>query len=224
MVQDSKNAEWMIRATAYELAALAFMLPTRELGEALVTGEYAAATEEVFAALGVDEETRACVAGLLAGAVGKDGEEEFRSLRREHTRLFIGAKKPPITPYVGVHAATLRGQDALLFVGKESMEIERFMHRYGINKDFAAGQANDPLDHIGTVCEFLKFMCLVNAKAIKVSEETQATESDIVVFLATYISEYAEWFATEVTDMTVMDEFKAFALMLKTIVQYPLPC
>lgn len=83
-------------------------------------------------------------------------------------------------------------------VNPESMAIERFMRRCGVTKNLSAGQSNDPLDHIGTVCEFLEYLCLVAAKAIQPNEGTILYANDFAEFLDEFFSEYATWCASEI--------------------------
>ena len=206
---------WMSRATAWELLSLAFLLPTRELAEAVAAGEYAAACEEAFGALGCDPKVTGAVRSLLLPYEGSDADEVFHALRREHTHLFIGEKFPPITPFVGVRAAEKRGQQGMLFVGRVTVEIEHFMLRCGVAKDLSAGHVNDPVDHVGTVCEFLKFLCLVNARAVAAPPNAQIVEGDYDVFVATHFAEYAEWLAGQLAELARIPFFQAAGILLK---------
>lgn len=223
MGQTSMPESWMYRATAYELLSLAFLLPTREVAEALVAGEFAAACDEAFKVLGVDGEVVNEAVRMMREHEGGDAEEAFRSLRREHTRLFIGEKFPPITPYAGVWAAQQRGQQGLLFVGRETMDVERFMLRCGVAKNLAAGQANDPVDHVGTICEFLKFLCLVNAKAVQEPEGASIEDGDFEKFVADHFADYARWCSEQTAELTRLPFFRAAAMLLSETVALPIP-
>lgn len=223
MSQSVLPESWMHRATAYELLSLAFLLPTREVAEALVAGEFAAACDETFNALGLDDGVVAEAVCMMRECEGSDAEEVFRALRREHTRLYIGEKFPPVTPYVGVWAAQQRGQQGLLFVGRETMDIERFMLRCGVAKNLAAGQTNDPVDHIGTVCEFLKFLCLVNARALQAPENASIEEGDFEKFIADHLVDYARWCSEQTVELTRLSFFRAAAMLLDGTVVLSVP-
>ncbi len=205
---------WMHRAAAWELLSLAFLLPTRETAEVLVAGEYAAACDEVFGSLESDPELLAKACALLSEHEGADAEETFHKLRHEHTHLFIGEKFPPATPFVGVRAAEKRGQKGMLFVGRETIDIEHFMLRCGVAKDLAAGHVNDPVDHVGTVCEFLKFLCLVNARAVAAPPNAQIAEGDYDEFVAKHFAEYAEWLSGKLAELARTPFHQAGGILL----------
>ncbi len=209
--------EWMYEATAFELLSLAFLLPTKEAADALVSGEFADACEEVLGALECGSFEMGEIATLLSDYDSGDAEDVFHALRKEYTYLFVGEREPLITPFVGVWAAQERGQKGLLFVSKESVEIERFMRDRGVAKNLEAGQVNDPVDHVGTICEFLKYLCLANAKAIKVSEGGVVEEGDYETFVCEHFASYARWFSDRVFEQARCPFYKAMALFLKQV-------
>lgn len=205
---------WMHRASAFELLSLAFLLPSRSLAEAVATGEYAEAAGEAFGLAAPGDERVTAAATHLAAAADGDAEATLHALRREHTRLFVGEKEPPLTPYAGVWRAQQQGQRGLLFVSETSLAIERFMTRCGVAKDLDAGQTNDPVDHIGTMAEFLQFLCLVRAEAVRAPAGAAIGTDDFDTFLAEYFVPYATWLASELGAQTRSDFFKGAALLL----------
>ena len=205
---------WMHRASAFELLSLAFLLPSRPLAEAVATGEYAEAAGEAFGLAVPGDERVTTAATHLAAAADGDAEATLHALRREHTRLFVGEKEPPLTPYAGVWRAQQQGQRGLLFVSETSLAIERFMTRCGVAKDLDAGQTNDPVDHIGTMAEFLQFLCLVRAEAVRAPAGAAIGTDDFDTFLAEYFAPYATWLASELGAQTRSDFFKGAALLL----------
>lgn len=214
MMNETTPEAWINRAAAWELLALAFLLPTRETAEVLVAGEYAAACDEVFGALGCNEEEVAKAVELLVSYEGADADASFHELRHEHTHLFIGEKFPPATPFLGVRAAEKRGQQGMLFVGRESIDVEHFMLRCGVAKDLAAGHVNDPVDHIGTVCEFLKFLCLVNARAVVAPPNAEIADGDYDLFVSKHIAEYAEWMVGRLAEIARTPFHQAAGILL----------
>lgn len=206
---------WLNRAALYELLALGFLRPEPTTAEALASGELAEAADEVLAALGAAADVRAAVAGELAPCNGADADDIYHEILRDYTRLFVGEREPAVTPYAGVRAAQERGQAGLLFVGRESMAIERFMRTRGAKKDLSAGQSNDPVDHVGTVCEFLKYLCLVNARAVKPAAGAQVAEADFALFWRDLWGFYPSWCADEVERLASTGFYRAMALLLR---------
>ena len=151
--------EWQARAALWELAALSFRYPGSELAEAVASGEWAEAAEELAAVLGLEvrggreEEGPGCSSSdALLGA-----------LRPEATRLFVGAPAPAVSPYEGVWRAADDGVQALLFVNPHSMEVERFMRACGLGRPEGT---NEPLDHVATECELMEHLALRAAGAV----------------------------------------------------------
>lgn len=212
---ENKQTTWMNRAALYELLSLGFLVPTKQTAEVLSSGEFAAAVSEVLEALDISPELREAVECNVVLYKDRNVEEIYHEVLRDSTRLFVGEREPLITPYAGVHAAHERGQQGLLFVGKESMEIERFMKARGIAKDLQAGQSNDPLDHVGTVCEFLKYLCLVNAQAVVPVEGAIVAEEDFEIFWQDLWGEYPAWCAEETLHQANSNFYRALAIMLK---------
>ncbi len=191
---EAASCDWMARAALFELLSMGLLVPTPKLAGALADGEYAAAAEEAAEAC----ELELGASSRLAAYSGREIDGLFHELRRERTALFARAPEPAITPCVGVWDARRHGQRGLLFVGRESMAIERFMRRCGVAKDLAAGQSNDPVDHVGTVCEFMKYLCLVNARAIEPGAGAEVREDDFEVFHREHFRDYAIWCAGEI--------------------------
>lgn len=183
---------WHARAELYELAALGLLPTTAAFAEALASGAYAEACGEAAAEAGLQGGPEV---SLLAQYADGDPAAVFHELRRERTRLFVGERKPLITPYAGVRQAEAQGQRPVLMVGKESMAIERFMRRCGVAKDLAAGNTNDPIDHVGTMCEFMQYLCLVAARAIEPPAGAEVSEADAVAFREEHFAPYALWCA-----------------------------
>lgn len=145
---------WHVRATAWELLALAFRYPDEALADAVASGEWAEAACEVAGALGL---------ALPEGFGTRQGDgvdassADLHALRAEATRLFVGAPDAACSPYEGVWRARADGVRALLFANPRSMAVERFARSCGLGRP--AG-ANEPLDHVATECELLEHLAL----------------------------------------------------------------
>ena len=208
--------KWMHLATAWELMSLAFLPLRREVSEALAAGEFEGACGECLEALGIDG---AAVIELLSGYADADADAAYHELRRGQTSLFVGVHRPLVTPYLGVRDIEKRGGKGVLAIGKESMAIERFMRERGVAKNLALGQSNDPVDHIGTVCEFLKLLCLVNARAVAAPTGFEIAEGDYELFLREHFVEYAAWCSTELQEKSCTPFYQAMGIMLGLLVE-----
>ncbi|MEC4176815.1 molecular chaperone TorD family protein [Adlercreutzia sp. R7] len=210
---DTVPEVWMARASLFELLSLGLLKPERIVAEALCSGEFSRAASETMAALGCGGDA-AGVSDGLAAYEGKDADATYHEVLREHTRLFVGAREPLVTPFAGVRAAQERGQRGLLFVGPESMAVERFMRRCGVAKNLAAGQSNDPVDHVGTMCEFLMFLCLVAARAVEPADGAVVEPDDLDAFMADHFAPYAAWCSGRLRELSDVPFYRAMAAML----------
>lgn len=208
---------WSYRASGYELASLCFLLPRQEVGDALVSGEFADACREVADALGCSDSRVLDAIAEMVVYEGRDAEAVLHEVRRDYTRLFVGVVEPPITPYVGVWDALSRGAAPILAVGCESMAIERFMRRCGVAKDLSAGQINEPMDHVGTICEFLEYLCLVNACAVVPASSADVREGDYGKFLEEHFRDYSQWLSCMVDELDASALYLAVANLLAWI-------
>ncbi len=206
------SERWLAKAAAFELMSMGLLVPTPTLAEALSSGEY---PEAFFEALYICDINGDGAWTDLACYKNAETDNLFHELRREHTRLFTKAPEPLIIPYVGVWADREQGNQGLLFVGKDSIEIEHFMRRCGVAKDLSLGQTNDPVDHIGTVCEFLKYLCLVNARAIKVADSADVRVDDYEEFHANHFAPYALWCSSQINALSSSPYYQFVADILE---------
>jgi TorA maturation chaperone TorD len=218
----------MCRASAYELLSLAFLTPVEPTAEALVAGEFADSCKEVFSGIGFDTKDGKAFDSATTSAIealrsyeGQDAEEIFHEVRREYTRLFlpVGTRDSLVTPFVGIWRAQERGQKGVLFIGAESIAIEHFLRRCGVAKDIKAGQTNDPVDHIGTICEFLSYLCLVEAEAVKPADSANVQDDDYETFLCEHFRGYALWFADSLCELSTNTFYESMAQLLIALVQ-----
>lgn len=185
------NEQMVAYAALFELASMGLLSTTEEIAKVLVSGEYAEACNEMAIIAGIAEIDTT----ILSCYSKADAAKTFHELRRERTRLFVGERCPLITPYAGIRAAQKRGQRGQLMVDEESIAIERFMRRCGVVKDLSAGQANDPIDHFGTMCEFMQYLCMVVTHTIAPAEGAAVDDSDVPLFHAKHFAPYGTWCA-----------------------------
>lgn len=142
---------WQARAEMCELLAMALRYPDGTLAGAVASGEWAEAAREVASVLEVEvpcgEDDEDLAAGMRA-------DEILHALRVEATRLFIGAPTPAVSPYESIWRAP-EGAEAVLFVSKSAMAVERFCAHVGLGRPEGT---NEPLDHIATELELLSYI------------------------------------------------------------------
>lgn len=160
---------WAVRAAACELSAFSLRYPALELANAVASGEWAEAAEEIAAALGV--ELPEGFAADARDAAGKNADELLHTLRAEATHLFVGAPEPACSPYEGVWRAADDGVQALLFVNPHSMEVERFCKSCGLGRPEGT---NEPLDHAATELELLQYLASLAAGIVVLPEDGPA--------------------------------------------------
>ena len=148
---------WQARAAMCELLALSFRYPEdKVLAEAIASGEWGEAADEIASALGIDW-TAATAPGAAEVAALPDPDDIQKELRPEATRLFVGAPEAACSPYEGVWRAKAEGVQPLLFVNPHSMAVERFCKSCGLGRPEGT---NEPLDHVATECELLEHLAL----------------------------------------------------------------
>jgi TorA maturation chaperone TorD len=210
---------WKNKAALYELLAKSFLFIEREVVEALVSGEYREALIELLEANDLPVSPSDVGADSLDRYAGTDVDEAFHALRREHTRLYIGTRDPLIFPFAGAWDAEKRGQKPLLFVGKESMTIERFMRKCGIVQPEGT---NEPLDHIGSLLEFLQHLCLLRAGLIQPPDGIEIPTGTYEEFYEKHFIGFAREFAAKTIEQSKEEFFVVAARVLSVLPDKPL--
>ncbi len=148
---------WQARAAMCELLALSFRYPEdKVLAEAIASGEWGEAADEIAAALGLAWSSAAAPGAAEAAALA-DPTDIQKELRPEATRLFVGAPQAACSPYEGGWRATAEGVQPLLFVNPHSMAVERFCKACGLGRPEGT---NEPLDAVWTELELLEYLAL----------------------------------------------------------------
>lgn len=148
---------WQARAAMCELLALSFRYPEdKVLAEAIASGEWGEAADEIAGALGLAWSSAAAPGAAEAAALA-DPADIQQELRPEATRLFVGAPQAACSPYEGVWRATAEGVQPLLFVNPHSMAVERFCKACGLGRPEGT---NEPLDAVWTELELLEYLAL----------------------------------------------------------------
>ena len=99
-------------------------------------------------------------------------------------------------------------------VGAESMAIERFMRRCGVGQPEGT---NEPLDHVASLLEFLYYLCLVKADAVRPPAHADVRDDDYRAFFDAHFAKFAVPFADEVMRRTTESFFASSAWMLREL-------
>lgn len=209
--------EWMARAALFELLSLGLLKPGRPIAEALASGEFAAACAETLGALGLGD--AAAAAGVdLADYEGDNAEKIYHEVLREYTRLFVGTREPLITPFAGV-SLTGPGTAGPPLRGK-GIHGRRAVHaplRRGEESCRRTVKRSGGM-HIGTMCEFAKFLCLVNARAVVPAEGARVEPGDFDAFMDDHFVSYAVWCAGQLRELSSVPFYRAMAALLDAAV------
>jgi TorA maturation chaperone TorD len=205
---------WMNKAAFFELLARAFIYPTDEVVGALISGDFAAAAQEILEVNGLETDKTNEAIEKLASFGDQEQVTVFHDLRREYTRLFVGAPKPSVSPYAGVWYAERMGIQPLLFVGKESMAIERFMRRCGIGQPKGT---NNPLDHISSMLEFTQYLCMERAGVVASAQGSSIPENAYEEFYREHLLPFSGPFSEAVIEQSRSSFFRSTACLLAAL-------
>jgi len=225
-IEPAETSVWHVRAAAWELAALSLRCPSSELVEAVATGEWYEAAREILAALGADAD---CVCGgACSSEAAESGEVDrealFHELRAEYTRLFVGVRRPPVSPYEGIWAAEDVGVDPLLFVNPKSLDVEHFCHDCGLGQPEGT---NEPLDNVATECELMQYLALL-AGGLAMSPEGGpvpcafpggSPEAAYALFAEKHVRTWMPRFAQKAAEETRLPFYRAAAALLTATVE-----
>lgn len=203
------TTSWIDKAVLFEVLSVGLRFTTREAVRALVDGEYVEAFGEAAKACGIADDVVESAVRPLQAYVGGDVDEVFHAVRREYTRLFVNTPKAVVSPYAGIYYAEDRGVTPVLYVNTESMTVERFMKRCGVDRPEGT---NEPLDHIATELEFLNYLCLVRAEAIQPTRSVP--EDSYEDFYANRFIGFAKRISSSVLENTEEPVFLAAASII----------
>ncbi len=209
----------MSKAALYELLAKTFLFTQRDIVEALVSGSYSEALVELLDVNGMQASFDNEALSVLNCYQQQDKDEVFHNLRKEYTRVYIGVRDPIIYPFAGAWDAVEKGQKPLLFVGKKSMAIERFMRKCGVVQ---AEGTNEPLDHVGSMLEFLMYLNMVSVGQISAPEGIEIPSSAYEDFYSEHFIGFAQKFAAATIEQSGEEFFKVGALVLNALPVDPL--
>ena len=122
---------WLERAGLFELLAKSFSFPAFDLAAALASGEYSQASREVCHAWGITDVRLDALLERVDDKYAGDEDTALHALRIEYTRLFIGTREPLVSPYGSYWKAIAEGRDPVLFLSRETSEVESAMHAAG---------------------------------------------------------------------------------------------
>lgn len=157
------------RSDLYQLLAIAFRDPTKELVEGLISGTYRDDVVDCVNWLNADstifDEAILALEQLSQDLADHDPDNVLHDLKIEYFRLFIGAKGPIVSPYQTVYCDPRDGMGStVLFTSPTAIATEKAYKNSGVS---LVKEQNEPPDHIATEMEFLMYLCAQEAMAWK---------------------------------------------------------
>mgnify|MGYP004522874201 FL=1 len=207
------NLTCLAAAPLFELLSMGLRLPDKQLAETLASGEYADALQETLSSLGIVDDG---FSDSLHAYVGQDAEALFHRARAEYTRLFVGAPHALVSPYAGVYYAEKVGVTPVLYVNKESMEVERFMAACGMGRPRGT---NEPLDHIASELEFLEYLALDAIGAMHDEERQPVPDGSLEKFYADKFAPFAQQLAPKIAEASEEALYMTLARVLQTVTE-----
>ena len=205
------NLTCLAAAQLFELLSMGLRLPDKQLAETLANGEYADALQETLSSLGIVDDG---FSDSLRIYVGQDAEALFHRTRAEYTRLFVGAPHALVSPYAGVYYAEKVGVTPVLYVNKESMEVERFMAACGVVRPEGT---NEPLDHIASELEFLEYLVLDAIGAMHDEERQPVPGGSLEKFYTNKFVPFAQQLAPQIAETSEEALYVTLARVLQAV-------
>ena len=205
---------WLERAGLFELLAKSFSFPAFDLAAALASGEYSQASREVCHAWGITDVRLDALLERVDDKYAGDEDTALHALRIEYTRLFIGTREPLVSPYGSYWKAIAEGRDPVLFLSRETSEVESAMHAAGVGN---RPGLREPLDHIACELEFLQYLCTVEGGAEKPSEGAAVGESVYETFLKGHVQTWTRDFADAIDGEASELFYRCAAEMLRQL-------
>lgn len=206
-VADMKNnmLEWRNQAILWEFLAFSLRYPQKELAQALSSGEYLEAAEEIVSLFerGMSGKTLT----VLESYKDKACDDVASILRVEATRLFVGAPVPLVSPYEGVWRAEDEGVQALLFVNPYSRDVEHFYRMCGVKSPEGS---NEPLDHVAVELEFLQYLALIQAELIEAPQSVEIPENDWPKLHESFLEEHVQMWMPRFAERLIAETHEPF--------------
>ncbi len=177
-----------VATRAFGLAASAFVYPDEEFAQAVVSGRYEGAWNDVLGELG---------AGTAAFPASGASKEAFHALRVEYTNLFLNMPHPLISLYESVWTA-LVGEKVLVFANDTALAVKERYRAAGFEPD----ALTEPPDHLAYE---LGFLCELFARGRR---------EDAAAFWRAHPSRWIEPFCAEVR---VRDEGGFYAELCRIV-------
>lgn len=203
------NLTCLAAAQLFELLSMGLRLPDKQLAETLASGEYADALQETLSSLEIVDDG---LSDSLRAYTGQNVDTLFHRIRAEYTRLFVGAPHAVVSPYAGVYYAEKVGVTPVLYVNKESMDVERFMAACGMGRPEGT---NEPLDHIASELEFLEYLTLDSIGVMHDEERQPVPDGSLEKFYATKFIPFAQQLAPKIAKASEETLYVALARVLQ---------
>lgn len=184
----------------YQLLSILLHAPTKELVRGLLDASLVEDILSIFKELNFPQSIADNISTKINAIknINQDEDKLLSSLRQEYTRLFLHPKRAEIAIYetMFLHEPENSDQEPMLYISSAAMDAERCYKKAGLvlSTDF-----NEPSDHMATEMEFMMYLYLEKAKAIKNNqpEERDKREAEIKEFEEIHLQKWASNFFQE---------------------------
>ena len=154
-------ADW---SDLYQLAVLAYSLPTKELVEGLLDGRFQEDLEACLTGIACKEERIQTIREMIAkSTAGRDSETLLDVMRCEYTRLFTNPKFPMLTLYESIFVDDAKA----LFLTKKGRDAELRYKAAGMQMKV---ERQEPADYLPTELEFVRMQLQVLGEKVELEE------------------------------------------------------
>lgn len=193
--QDIQNA--LAASDMYQLLAKSLHPPTEEIVSGLLDGslseDVATILEELNFSRKEIENIKTKLLALKGDLHLKD--ELLTEMRREYTRLFTHPKKSEIDIYETLFLFIPEdGEESPpLFISPAAADAERCYNKAGL---VMSKEVNEPADHMATEMEFMMYLYLQKARALKDNNRSELArrDSEIKEFKELHLQKWAKEF------------------------------
>lgn len=197
----------------YQLLSMFLHLPTREIAAGLLDGSLAEDVLAILSELDFSIETIEQFGTSFAKIQNRQqtAEKLLSEMRQEYTRLFTHPKEPEIAIYETLFRYDPESDEGKpsLFISPAALDAERCYKKAGL---VMSKEINEPGDHMATEMEFMMYLYLQKAKALKEEqqEEIERREAEIKEFSELHLQRWAKQFFDRCVESSNSEVYRTF--------------
>jgi TorA maturation chaperone TorD len=196
--QEMQNA--IARSDMFQILSILLHIPNLEVVEGLANGSIVEDLLNIISELGFSAgDIEKLSTDLLWAQNNKLTEKELLSeMRREYTRIFIHPTEPQIPIYETLfrYDPQTMKETPSLYISPAALDAEHCYKKAGL---VMSKKTNEPSDHMAIEMEFMTYLYLQKALALKnnLEEEISAREVQIAEFEERHLKKWAKDFFTK---------------------------